>query len=390
MQNISGTGVEKSERRVRDSVGWKRRLWLFMRPLLIGAISLCIVGGLVYFGYNFLMDKFYRPVNLGDQNSVVLEIKPGSNTSVIADSLFLSDLIKNKAVFKVYVDFMGKGGKLRSGKYTLTRNMGIEEIVDRLVAGDGTKQSVVKIRVIEGMTIQDMADSLVSKGVLKDNKRFLQLTRSGESFKDLDFIKAIPILPSKERRYLLEGYLFPDTYEIYEGASEESIIKKLLNRFYNVFTDEYIARAKELGMTMDQVVTLASMIEKEAKTADFKKVSAVFHNRLVEKQKLESCATVQYIKGIKRLNLTEADISIDSLFNTYKYAGLPLGPICNPGKTAIEAALYPDEAYIQEKYLYFCLKDPAIGELVFTKTLKEHLAEVEKYRALWVAFDNAS
>ena len=387
---MRSAAVEKSEHRSRYEGRLHRRLWLYFRPLVIGVISICIIGFIAVFGYNFLMDKYYRPIDPTDTSPVLLEIKPGSSSSSIADSLYLSELIRNKAIFKVYVDFMGKGDKLRSGKYTFTRKMTVEEIVDRLVAGDGTKQKVINIRVIEGMTVQNMADSLVKNGVLKDSKRFLELARSGEGFKDLDFVKDIPVTPGKERRYLLEGYLFPDTYEIYEGASEETIIKKLLNRFYNVFTDEYMARAKELNMTMDQVVTLASIIEKEAKSPDFTKVSAVFHNRLKDKMRLESNPTVQYIKGIDKLYLTDADTGVDSLYNTYKYAGLPLGPICNPGKAAIEAALHPDEVYVQEKYLYFCLKDPAQGELAFSKTLKQHQAEVDKYKPLWIAYDNAS
>ena len=102
---------------------------------------------------------------------------------------------------------------------------------------------------------------------------------------------------------------------------------------------------------------------------------------------LQSCASVQYIIGVKRLNLTSEDLAIDSPYNTYKNKGLPEGPICNPGKEAIEAALYPDESFLEDNYLYFCLGDPETGETVFSKTLQEHNANVEKYRPLWIEAD---
>ena len=131
-------------------------------------------------------------------------------------------------------------------------------------------------------------------------------------------------------------------------------------------------RAEEIGMTMDQVLTLASMIEKEAKKADFAKVSAVFHNRLDQGMLLQSDPTVHYVTGERRMALRQSDLAVDSPYNTYKVSGLPVGPICNPSPEAINAALYPDESYVAEKYLYFCSKDPNTGELYFSKTLEEH------------------
>ena len=140
-------------------------------------------------------------------------------------------------------------------------------------------------------------------------------------------------------------------------------------------------------MTVDEVITLASLIQKEAKEKDFAKVSAVFHNRLKTNSTLGSDVTVQYVLNSKKLNLSTEDIEVDSPYNTYKYPGLPPGPICNPGRAAIEATLWPDEDYIEQNMLYFCLADPNTNELVFAKTLEEHNQNVEKYRPLWEAYD---
>ena len=178
-----------------------------------------------------------------------------------------------------------------------------------------------------------------------------------------------------------------NTYEVYVSATEEEIVKKLLSQTETVFTEENQARAEELGLNMDQVLTLASLIEKEAKSSDFAKVSAVFHNRLKEKMKLESDVTVHYITGVRKMSLSDSDLNTDSPYNTYRVTGLPLGPICNPSADAIRAALYPDESMVNEKYLFFCAKEPESGELYFSKTLDQHRRAVEIYADFWRKYD---
>ncbi len=168
-------------------------------------------------------------------------------------------------------------------------------------------------------------------------------------------------------------------------STPDEIINKMLIRFNDIFTDEYLARAKELNMSIDEVVTLASIIEREASVAeDFKRVSAVFHNRLKAEQKLESCASLQYVLKENKFVYTEDEKATDSPYNTYLYAGLPAGPISNPGKLAIEAALYPDEEYVKEDYRYFCNMDlPENKSLIFARTYEEHLKNIEKYSKYW-------
>lgn len=372
----------------------RQRAWRLLRPAAIFLISLAIVLVIGFTAFNIAMDKLYRPVDVNNEIPVTVTVKKGSSSSAIASLLYdeqsdgspgTNQLIKNKAVFKIYVDFTGVGSKLRSGTYTFNRTMTIPEIVDMLTEGDGTVQKTIKFTLIEGMTVESMAESLVEQGVLTSTDRFLKLCSTMEGLTTNELM--ITADQAAGRTYALEGYLFPDTYEVYAGSSEETVINKLTTRFYGVISETYILRAEELDMTMDQVITLASMIEKEAKADDFAKVSAVFHNRLAKDMPLQSDATIQYILKSRKLVFTAEETATESPYNTYVNTGLPIGPICNPGKAAIEAALYPDEDMVDGGYLYFCLKDPATGELVFAKTLEEHNANVEQYKALWEQAD---
>lgn len=384
--------MERSETSSREALNRKERAWRIGRPVLILAISLVIVFAIASFGYQYVMNHFIRPVDASDTTPVTVEIKRGSSTSAIADALYQSELIRNKAVFKIYVDFTGQGGKLRSGTYVFTRDMEIEDIVDILIKGDGKVQESIKFTLTEGMTVEAMAQSLVDQGVLSSGSRFVELCKSATNFRTSnELIAAIPEEAIENgRRIAMEGYLFPDTYEVYVGSTEETIINRMITRFYGIITEEYLLRAAEMDMTIDEVVILASLIEKEAKTADFKKVSAVFHNRLNSDMMLQSDAAIKYMLGSNKLVFSSEELKTDSPYNTHLYKGLPVGPICNPGKAAIEAALWPDETMIQDKYLYFCLKEPNSGELVFARTLEEHNQNVAQYRTLWEQADAAS
>jgi UPF0755 protein len=264
--------------------------------------------------------------------------------------------------------------------------MTMEQIMGILAEGDGGRETLT-ITLTEGMTAVDMADSLLKNEVLNKDERdeFLALCNDAEAYSDdYSFIAALADTERvDERNYLLEGYLFPDTYEIYADATPDDIIRKLLDRFDVIMTLEYEDRAETLGMTVDQVVTLASIIEWEALPKDYSKVSAVFFNRLDDGTPLGSCATLRYVTGEKKFVYTAEERDIDSPFNTYKYAGLPIGPVSNPGKKAIESALYPDEEYIEQGFEYFCTADPETGDLAFAKTLDEHNDNVAMYEDLW-------
>ena len=227
-------------------------------------------------------------------------------------------------------------------------------------------------------------------GALDDKTEFLEKCRTGTDYSDYYYIADVLATGDvSARKYVLEGYLSPNTYEVYTSATADDIIRRLLSQTENVFPADAQDRARELGYTMDEMLTLASLIEKEAKSDDFAKVSAVFHNRLKQNIKLGSDVTIHYITGVRKMSLTNSDLNVDSPYNTYLYAGLPAGPICAPSQQAILAALYPDEMYLAENYLYFCAKDPASGELHFSKTLEEHEQAVAIYAPLWKQYDES-
>ena len=377
---------ELHERR-RYGFFWYDWLWKLLRPVLVLAASFVIVCGLVYTGYQKINELFFAPMDVKDTQTVAFEVSSGSSLSTVSRNLEAAGLIHNHTVFKYMADFMGMGQKIQSGDYELSRAMSAADILDQLISGDG-KPLTAKITIIPGWTVENVADYLVDQDILDSAEEFLALCRTGESYSGYYFIEEMmKTADYGERLYALEGYLSPNTYEIYTSSSADTIIKRLLSQTEAAYSLAYDERAQEMGMTMDEVFTLASMIEKEAKTADFAKVSAVFHNRLKKGMTLGSDVTIKYVSGSEKMVLSGAELDVDSPYNTYQHKGLPIGPICNPSMGAVVAALYPDEQYLAQKYLYFCSTDPDSGELCFTRTLEEHEAAVAMYRPLWEEYD---
>ncbi len=366
---------------------WYSWLWHLLRPMLIAACALMIVFGVVSFAWGKLSEQFIDPVSRQDSQQVPFVVKSGESLTRVATNLQTQNLIRNRSAFKYYADFMGYGQKIQAGEYSLSRDMTLSQIAERLTAGDG-KPIVRTITIIPGWTIEDIAAYLHKEGAISDINSFLQRCKSGQDYAAWYYVQDVLTAGrAAQRKYALEGYLAANTYELFMTATEDDIIKKLLSQTEALFREAYHQRADELGLTLDQALSLASLIEKEAKTGDFKRVSAVFHNRLKQNMTLGSDVTIKYVLGTKRMVLTRQDLAVDSPYNTYQHKGLPVGPICAPSPRALEAALYPDEDFIQQSYLYFCSKDPDTGELHFSKTLQEHEQAVRIYAPLWEAFD---
>lgn len=372
-----------------------RRAWKTIRPGLILVVSVLIVFFVARFTVNYVLSNYINPVDVNDPTPIEIVIPKSSSASTIARILYTAcgqdeeGLIPSTAVFKVYVDFVGKANKMQAGTYILSKNMSLKQIVDIICKGNPPK-TTVKLTIPEGYSVNDIAALLKEKGLIDDLSAFTDACLDHSGFEGFQFLPE----DIQTRRYLLEGYLFPDTYEVFTDSSVDTIIIRLLNRFNEIFTDEYLSRAQELGMTMDEVVTLASLIEREAQVdTDFAKVSAVFHNRLRRQMRLESCASLSYVLDVKKYTFTESELATDSSYNTYRQAGLPAGPISNPGKLALEAALYPNEEYINDGFLYFCngklqetQPDGSVKHdysLVFDTTYEEHQQHVLEYRPYW-------
>ena len=381
-----GLDYRQDERRKRAR---HRKVWNGIRPFIILLLSVAVCVTIFKTGMNIILKEYVYPADITDATPITVTIEKGSGASTIAKVLYEAcgegevGLIRSKAAFKIYVDFTGKSSTLQAGTYVLSKNMDITQIVDTICLGNPPRQ-IVKFTVIEGMDIEAIAEKLVKEGLLNDTQKFLSMCKTGEEFKEYSFVSAVLAEEdAAQRDYALEGYMFPDTYEFYADASEKTIITKMMLRFNDVFTDEYLDRAQELNMSIDDVVTLASIIEKEAaQIDDFAKVSAVFHNRMGKDMRLESDAPLRYIfktKGV--LDFTSEQMKSTSPYNTYTNDGLPLGPIDNPGDNAINAALWPNEEYQKDGYLYFVLKARTSTELVFSKDYNKFLKNKEAYQA---------
>lgn len=303
--------------------------------------------------------------------NIEVVIPKGATTSMIADILKNSGAINSTIYFRIVSKLEGNDAKYQHGTYTLNTSMDEETMMEVLMT-QGDKRETVRFTIPEGKTLKEAANILINAGLTteKDFYDALDNTNFGYSF-----VGDVP-----DRKVAYQGYLFPDTYEVYKDASAVDIVSTMFSQFDKVFTDEYRARAKELGLTVDQVITIASIIEAEVRYDAPDKneralVAGVIYNRLEIGMPLEMCSTVMYILGKDRSRLLYADLEIESPYNTYINAGLPEGPINSPGRAAIEAALYPEES----DYLYFVLKDVETGEHSFNSSYSAHVNDKAKY-----------
>lgn len=336
----------------------KNTMRKFKRNILI--ILLLIVLASTYAGYSYY-NTLGLPVDVNDSKDIVVNIPKGSSTSKIANILEEKGLIRNELYFRYISRQRNIGQKYQAGDYKLNRSQSIDEIIEKLTSGDVYVETV-KFTIPEGFELTQIVDRLVGVEDLNLNRdKLLDIMENG----DFDF-KFLNEIPKGEDR--LEGYLFPDTYEVLKDANEKDIIVMMLNRFDRAFKEEYYERAQELNMSIEEVIVLASIIEREARVDSERPIiSSVFHNRLKRDMLLQSCATIQYVLGERKEKLTYKDLEIESPYNTYMNVGLPPSPIASPGETSIKAALYPEDT----SYLYFVAKGD--GSHVFSKTYQGHL-----------------
>ncbi|MGI6173328.1 MAG: endolytic transglycosylase MltG [Christensenellales bacterium] len=395
---------------------WYAWLWKIARPVLVFLCSAIIVAGVMVTGWDYLDRQFVQPVDPTDQTVREFTIERGSSITQIGSDLYEQRFLRNKGIFKYIVQFQGLTNDIQYGSYPLSSSMDVNTIIGILTSGSATNERTITI--IPGWTVESIANYLVKIGALEQTDEFLKLANDFDAYKDDSYaLQQVEEAGTRDgRKYALEGYLAPDTYRVYMNASADTILRTLIKQMDAVLDDVFTAPAiedvqyNEYGeivnadgevieeeipfettLSRDQTIILASLIEKEAGRArDYAKISAVFHNRLEAGMKLESDATVSYITGATRILLTGDELATDSPYNTYLYAGLPPGPICNPSRAAMKAALYPDTDYVYEDYLYFCAGDPSKGETVFSRTRTEHEANVARYKPLWKSYDQAN
>jgi UPF0755 protein len=308
-----------------------------------------------------------------DSTAVVFTINPGESAATIAPRLQREGLVADSQLFLYVVRYRGLDAQLEAGEYKLRADMTMEEIIDNLQHG---RLREVTVTIPEGKRAEEVAALLEESGIV-DSESFMAAVRSGSTA--YDFLSDRPA----DAPTTVEGYLFPETYRIPVDYDAAQILDLLLSTFGERFTVEMRQAAANEGLTVHQVVTLASIVEREAVVAEERPIIAsVYLNRLEQGMYLQSDPTVQYALGYQEdtgqwwkipMSLDE-DVQVDSPYNTYMYPGLPPGPICSPGLASIEAVLNPADT----PYLFFFSKFD--GSHAFAETYEEHLRNQEQYQ----------
>ena len=339
-----------------------------IRTVLYVAVVLGISATLSYYGINWSNDIFAL---VKDEVTATVTVPENATISEIADLLADNGIIQYPSVFRFYIGFKNRDTILefKAGEYELKSTLNYDQLVSMMK--DRKARSIVTITIPEGFTVDEIIDLFVSKGMGTREGFEYAINHFEYDYDFMEYLNAIELSPY--RRYRLEGYLFPDTYDFYTDSKEIAIIDKLLANFDYRFEHEYYSRLQELNLNLDQAMTLASIIQMEGKyNSDFYSISGVFHNRLNSRslKRLESDATVQYCLNDRKENLTYDDLAIDNPYNTYLYEGLPPSAIANPGWEAMMAMLYPEK----NSFYYFVADTD--GSTIFAETLPEHLKNV--------------
>lgn len=340
---------------IKSKTSKKRKNSIIILTIIVILLLICSI--FVWKTYQYSLSAVDKTVN----QEVIFQIEKGSNAILIAENLKKQGLIRNSKTFRLYMRLTGTDNKIKAGNYLLSSSMDVSEIIKILTSGKTVVQTVT---IPEGYNLKQITKLLSDKGIVNEAKFKQALQKSY----DYPFLQ-----PLQAGSGYLEGYLFPDTYSISYGLTEEEIVNMLLKRFYEVvylpFNDHLIKK----GLSWHEVITLASIVEREGKAKEeLPVIAGVFYNRINQGWKLESCATVQFLLPQPKEVLTLKDLEINSPYNTYLNPGLPPGPIAAPGLAAIKAAISPRET----DYLFFVANND--GTHVFSETFSEHLSAKNK------------
>ncbi|MFV0635962.1 endolytic transglycosylase MltG [Mitsuokella sp. WILCCON 0060] len=338
------------------SLGWKK--WT-----AIAAVFIVLVGGgfgmYLAFGTTAVMQRSDRDA----QENIYMTVKPGTTASEISDRLTKLGVIDSKFRFWWLMKLQGDASKFKTGTYAFKAHMDEQDVLNKLVSGDTT---IVKFTIPEGFGVKEIAKRLADEGLVDENE-FLE---KAKNYAPYSYMKKGPNV-----RYAAEGYLFPDTYEIQSDVTPELIMKMMSQDFDNRLTPEMRQQAAAMGLSIHDLVTLASLVEKEARYDEDRPIIAqVFLKRLQIGMPLQSDTTLQYLMNAPKEDVSLADTKIDSPYNTYQHQGLPPGPIASPGMKAINAVLHPAAT----DYLYFVADRQ--GHNHYSATYEEHEAIVEQVR----------
>jgi UPF0755 protein len=346
----------------------KRKKKITKLQMFLYALLFLVVAGA--WSFKFMIMDNDKPVATSE-NAVQKQIiiPDGSSSSKIASILKTSNLIRSEWAFKSYLKDTQIDRKLRPGTFELSNDMTFEQIADELTHG-GKKKATKRFTIPEGYELSEIVELLTQKGFV-DRDEFLKLVNNPEHLKeDYDFLEYIP------EGHDLEGYLYPNTYDVYVDASTEDVLRKMLDGFQEIYS-EILKDKIEAGGNLNDFITMASIVEREGKLdKERAKIASVFYNRIEQNMKFESCATIQYILRERKTRLLNSDLKVESPYNTYQHLGLPPGPIASPGRASIEAAINPEKT----EYLFFVVNpEGESGSHNFAKTYKEFL----KYKNIY-------
>ena len=351
--------------------------WLVNGSLFIAGMCFNIIVFAigVYFVLTYSMQGFSIGENFAkrlteqkDDIEVEFVLNQDTPMSEVAVMLEEMGIVENAWLYRLEIMLKGSSTYYRAGTYILNANMDHTQI--NVTLRRQPVAAVVEDRIVipEGFTVRDIALYLENQGYFSQEEFLLAAETMDFPF---TFIRQIPV---RDNRF--EGYLFPDTYFVSSDPTPYEIIYKMLARFDDIYTDDFRNRAAELGLTMDEVITKASIIEREVRVpSERAMVGQVIYNRLERNMRLEICATVLYVLDKRRDRLLLEDLEFDSPYNTYINWGLPPGPISNPGLECIRAALYPSGGNM----VYYVLQDDSTGEHFFTDNYDMFLRAKEQY-----------
>ncbi len=334
-----------------------------MKKIIIAAIVAAAVVIAVVF---IVLMSGGRPVDKTSEDIIVTAIPEGSSTVQIAAVLEQSSLIEKPGVFRVLSRLYGYDGTYKAGTYGFSKSMSMKQMMQMISEGDTISHNFT---VIEGQTVEKIAKNLDDAGIISYDE-FMHEAQYGD-FSTYDFLAG-----NERSMYRLEGFLYPDTYSFEEGVDARTVITAMLDRFKEMVTADIAEQAKAAGYSLRDIVIIASIIEREAGIPDdMPRVSSVIYNRLDKGMALQMDSVISYILQEDKVNLTYADIAVESDYNPYKNTGLPPGPICSPGINAIKAAISPAKT----DYLYFVVSEKLDGSAAFSSDYNQFLKDKEAY-----------
>lgn len=318
--------------------------------LLIGVLIVCVLAGI--YQYKKIIQ---HPIITSED--IHVNVENGDTLYSILDDLNQNGAVKNSSIIKFYIKKNGVKSNIHTGKFFIPKDSTVNELIT-ILSTVGNEEDIIKVTIPEGFDIKEIAKVLQEKGIINSEK-FIE---SCKTYKLPTYI-----YENENRNFNLEGFLFPATYELKAGMSGNVIIKSMVDKFY--ITINEINKEKPIDMKkLDDIIIMASIVERETSDAtERNKVASVFYNRLDKDIKLQSCATVLYSLGKHKEKIYNKDLEVKSPYNTYKVEGLPVGPICSPGKASIKAVLSPAKT----NYLYFVLNKD--GKHFFTDNYNEFL-----------------